>query len=118
MFLLLDGVEHECSNRFAGEREIPPGSCTFPTSIGQLALLVVLETLGPAERLAFVSHDMFAVPFDEIASIVGRSPAAVRQLASRARAAGCKERSGLPTPSHLPAGSGGCLPRCRSQWRL
>src|SRR5437899_3194046 len=49
------------------------------------ALLVVLETLAPAERLAFVLHDMFAVPFDEIATIVGRSPAAARQLASRAR---------------------------------
>src|SRR3954454_1287592 len=50
-----------------------------------LALLVVLDTLPPAERLAFVLHDMFAVPFDEIAPIVGRSPAAARQLASRAR---------------------------------
>ncbi len=50
-----------------------------------LALLVVLETLAPAERLAFVLHDMFAVPFDEIAPIVGRSPTAARQLASRAR---------------------------------
>jgi RNA polymerase sigma factor (sigma-70 family) len=50
-----------------------------------LALLVVLETLAPAERLAFVLHDMFAVPFEEIAAIVGRSPAAARQLASRAR---------------------------------
>jgi RNA polymerase sigma-70 factor (ECF subfamily) len=49
------------------------------------ALLVVLETLAPAERLAFVLHDMFAVPFEEIAPIVGRSPAAARQLASRAR---------------------------------
>jgi RNA polymerase sigma-70 factor (ECF subfamily) len=46
---------------------------------------LVLETLGPAERLAFVLHDMFAVPFDEIAPIVGRSPSAARQLASRAR---------------------------------
>jgi RNA polymerase sigma factor (sigma-70 family) len=53
-------------------------------SVG-LALLVVLETLAPAERLAFVLHDMFAVPFDEIAPIVGRSPTAARQLASRAR---------------------------------
>jgi RNA polymerase sigma factor (sigma-70 family) len=53
-------------------------------SVG-LALLVVLETLAPAERLAFVLHDMFAVPFDEIAPIVGKSPAAARQLASRAR---------------------------------
>jgi RNA polymerase sigma factor (sigma-70 family) len=50
-----------------------------------LALFVVLETLTPAERLAFVLHDMFAVPFDEIAPIVDRSPAAARQLASRAR---------------------------------
>ncbi|TDO47782.1 RNA polymerase sigma-70 factor (ECF subfamily) [Kribbella sp. VKM Ac-2527] len=53
-------------------------------SVG-LALLVVLETLTPAERLAFVLHDMFAVPFEEIAVIIGRSPAAARQLASRAR---------------------------------
>jgi RNA polymerase sigma factor (sigma-70 family) len=50
-----------------------------------LALLVVLDTLAPAERLAFVLHDMFAVPFDEIGAVVGRSPAAARQLASRAR---------------------------------
>ena len=49
------------------------------------ALLVVLETLAPAERLAFVLHDMFAVPFEEIAPIVDRSPTAARQLASRAR---------------------------------
>jgi RNA polymerase sigma factor (sigma-70 family) len=53
-------------------------------SVG-LALLVVLETLSPAERLAFVLHDVFAVPFDEIATILDRSPDAVRQLASRAR---------------------------------
>ncbi len=53
-------------------------------SVG-LALLVVLETLEPAERLTFVLHDMFAVPFDDIASILERSPAATRQLASRAR---------------------------------
>jgi RNA polymerase sigma-70 factor (ECF subfamily) len=53
-------------------------------SVG-LALLVVIETLAPAERVAFVLHDMFGVPFDEIAPIVGRSPAATRQLASRAR---------------------------------
>src|SRR5262249_22333794 len=50
-----------------------------------LALLVVLDTLAAAERLAFVLHDMFAVPFEEIADIVGRSPAAARQLASRGR---------------------------------
>jgi RNA polymerase sigma-70 factor (ECF subfamily) len=60
-----------------------------------VALLVVLETLTPAERLAFVLHDMFGVPFSEIAEIVGRSPEAVRQLASRARR---RVRSGAPTP--------------------
>jgi RNA polymerase sigma-70 factor (ECF subfamily) len=49
------------------------------------ALMIVLDTLTPAERLAFVLHDMFAVPFEEIAPIVGREPAAARQLASRAR---------------------------------
>jgi RNA polymerase sigma-70 factor, ECF subfamily len=62
----------------------PEHEALLADSVG-LALLVVLETLGPAERLAFVLHDMFAVPFDEIAPIVGRSPAAARQLASRAR---------------------------------
>ena len=50
-----------------------------------VALLVVLETLTPAERLAFVLHDMFGVPFEEIAPIVDRTPTAARQLASRAR---------------------------------
>jgi RNA polymerase sigma-70 factor (ECF subfamily) len=58
------------------------------------ALLVVLETLAPAERLAFVLHDMFAVPFEEIAPIVGRTPAAARQLASRAR----RRVQGSPPP--------------------
>ena len=62
----------------------PEHEALLADSVG-LALLVVLETLSPAERLAFVLHDMFAVPFDEIAPIVGRSPAAARQLASRAR---------------------------------
>jgi RNA polymerase sigma-70 factor (ECF subfamily) len=62
----------------------PEHEALLADSVG-LALLVVLETLSPAERLAFVLHDMFAVPFDEIAQIVGRSPEAARQLASRAR---------------------------------
>jgi RNA polymerase sigma factor (sigma-70 family) len=62
----------------------PEQQALLADSVG-LALLVVLETLSPAERLAFVLHDMFAVPFDEIAPVVGRSPAAARQLASRAR---------------------------------
>jgi RNA polymerase sigma factor (sigma-70 family) len=62
----------------------PEHEAVLADSIG-LALLVVLDTLTPAERLAFVLHDMFAMPFDEIAPIVARSPAAARQLASRAR---------------------------------
>ncbi|TCO51434.1 RNA polymerase sigma-70 factor (ECF subfamily) [Kribbella antiqua] len=67
-------------------------------SVG-LALLVVLETLTPAERLAFVLHDMFAVPFDDIAPIVGKSPAAARQLASRAR----RRVQGTPEPPDTDA---------------
>jgi RNA polymerase sigma-70 factor (ECF subfamily) len=62
----------------------PEDEAVLAESVG-LALLVVLDTLAPAERLAFVLHDMFAMPFEDIAPIVGRSPAAARQLASRAR---------------------------------
>jgi RNA polymerase sigma-70 factor (ECF subfamily) len=62
----------------------PEEEAALADSVG-LALLVVLDRLTPAERLAFVMHDMFAVPFEEIAPIVGRSPDAARQLASRAR---------------------------------
>src|SRR5213079_1166932 len=62
----------------------PEQEALLADSVG-LALLVVLDTLTPAERLAFVLHDMFAVPFDEIAEIVDRTPDATRQLASRAR---------------------------------
>jgi len=62
----------------------PEHEAILADSVG-LALLVVLETLSPPERLAFVLHDMFGVPFDEIAPIVDRSPDAARQLASRAR---------------------------------
>src|SRR5487761_1112258 len=62
----------------------PQDEAVLADSVG-LALLVVLDTLTPAERLAFVLHDMFAVPYEEIAPIVERSPAATRQLASRAR---------------------------------
>ncbi|MEV4452717.1 RNA polymerase sigma factor SigJ [Streptomyces mirabilis] len=66
------------------ERIDPEQEVLLADSVG-LALLVVLETLEPAERLAFVLHDMFAMPFDDIAPVVGRSSAATRQLASRAR---------------------------------
>jgi RNA polymerase sigma-70 factor, ECF subfamily len=62
----------------------PADEAVIAESIGA-ALLVVLDSLGPAERVAFVLHDIFAVGFDEVAEIVGRSPAAARQLASRAR---------------------------------
>lgn len=64
----------------------------------RFALLIVLETLSPAERLAFVLHDMFDLPFDEIAAVAGRTPAAVRQLASRAR----RRVRGSDTPAPDP----------------
>src|SRR3954468_7010115 len=70
----------------------PEHEALLADSVG-LALLIVLETLSPAERLAFVLHDMFAMPFDEIAPIVDRSPAATRQLASRARRRVQRERT-------------------------
>ncbi len=62
----------------------PEREAAFADSVG-LALLVVLQTLSPAERVAFVLHDMFDLPFEEIATVIGRSAAAARQLASRAR---------------------------------
>jgi RNA polymerase sigma factor (sigma-70 family) len=72
----------------------PEHEALLADSVG-LAMLVVLETLTPAERLAFVLHDMFAVPFEAIAPIVGRSPTAARQLASRARR---RVQGGAPAP--------------------
>jgi RNA polymerase sigma factor (sigma-70 family) len=68
----------------APENLTPEEEAVLADTMGP-ALLVVLDTLTPSERLAFVLHDLFAVPFDEVAPIVGRSPAAARQLASRAR---------------------------------
>ena len=96
----------------------PEQEALLADSVG-LALLVVLETLAPSERLAFVLHDMFGVPFDEIAPIVGRTPDAARQLASRAQAPcpGATRRAPTPTsrgnarsstrssPPHAPATS-------------
>jgi RNA polymerase sigma-70 factor (ECF subfamily) len=76
----------------------PEHEALLADSVG-LALLVVLETLTPAERLAFVLHDMFAVPFDEIATIVERSPETTRQLASRAR----RRVRGAPVPDADPS---------------
>jgi RNA polymerase sigma-70 factor (ECF subfamily) len=72
----------------------PEHEALLADSVG-LALLVVIETLGPAERLAFILHDMFGVPFEEIAPIVDRSPEAARQLASRARR---RVRGAAPAP--------------------
>jgi RNA polymerase sigma factor (sigma-70 family) len=72
----------------------PEHEALLADSVG-LALFVVLDTLAPAERLAFVLHDMFGVPFDEIAQIVGRTPTAARQLASRARR---RVHGAAPTP--------------------
>ena len=77
-------IESVAPHALAGAPRDPEHEALLADSVG-LALLVVLDMLDPAERLAFVLHDMFAVPFDDIARIVGRSPAAVRQLASRAR---------------------------------
>jgi RNA polymerase sigma-70 factor, ECF subfamily len=76
----------------------PEQAILLADSVG-LALLLILETLAPDERLAFVLHDMFAVPFDEIAPIVGRSPAAARQLASRARR---RVQGSVPVPDADP----------------
>ena len=75
------------------ESDDPEDEALLADSVG-LALLVVLDTLTPAERLAFVLHDMFAVPFDEIGAILERSPDAARQLASRAR----RRVRGAPAP--------------------
>ena len=77
-------ADHGRRTRGAEEVVDPEHEAQLADSVG-LALLVVLEALAPAERLAFVLHDMFAVPFEEIAPIVGRSATASRQLASRAR---------------------------------
>ena len=74
--------------------QAPDGSFRLLADSVGVALLVVLDTLTPAERLAFVLHDLFALPFDEIGSIVGRSPAAAKQLASRAR----RRVRGSPAP--------------------
>ncbi|GAA0394506.1 RNA polymerase sigma factor SigJ [Streptomyces luteireticuli] len=72
----------------------PEQQALLADSVG-LAMLVVLETMSPAERVAFVLHDLFAVPFEEIAPLIDRTPAATRQLASRARR---RVRDGAPAP--------------------
>jgi RNA polymerase sigma-70 factor (ECF subfamily) len=77
-------MAEDAAERFASEENDAEGELQFTDSIG-IALLIVLETLSPAERVAFVLHDMFNLSFDDIAPIVNRSPVAARQLASRAR---------------------------------
>lgn len=78
------GAQPALADTTAARQRDPEHEAVLADSVG-LALLVVLERLNPAERLAFVLHDMFAVSFEEIGQIVGRSPTAARQLASRAR---------------------------------
>jgi RNA polymerase sigma-70 factor (ECF subfamily) len=84
----------------------PEGEAVLADSVGA-ALLVVLDTLAPAERLAFVLHDLFAMPFDEIGTVLGRSPAAARQLASRARRRVQGVGSDEPDPDAAGVESGG-----------
>lgn len=88
------------ANAGGGAWDADPEHAALLTDSVGLALLVVLDTLDPAERLAFVLHDMFAVPFADIASVLGRSPAATRQLASRARR---RVRQEAPAPEDDPA---------------
>jgi RNA polymerase sigma factor (sigma-70 family) len=73
----------------------PEAQAVFADAVG-IALVVVLDRLGPAERLAFMLHDVFGLPFDEVGAVVGRSPAAARQLASRAR----RRVQGTPKDGH------------------
>ncbi|MEV6826575.1 sigma-70 family RNA polymerase sigma factor [Amycolatopsis sp. NPDC051102] len=80
------------------DRRDPGQEAELADTVG-LALLVVLDALGPAERVAFVLHDMFAVPFDEIAPVIGKTPAATRQLASRARR---RVKGGAAVDADLP----------------
>src|SRR6266545_657087 len=76
---------HALEPNATGAEALDPEQEALMTDSVGLALLVVLDKLAPAQRVAFVLHDVFAMPFDDIAAVVGRSPAAVRQLASRAR---------------------------------
>jgi hypothetical protein len=94
------------------ENGIDPEHEVLPADSVGLALLVVLETLAPAERLAFVFHDMFAVPFDEIAPIVGRSPARGKAAREPRTPPGAGNGHGSRRRSHQPARSCRRLPCC------
>jgi RNA polymerase sigma-70 factor (ECF subfamily) len=107
----LPGQQMSAGSQLPGPDGDPEQEAILADSVGR-ALLVVLDRLGPAERIAFVLHDMFAVPFDEIAPVVGRTPVATKKLASRAR----HRVQGTPTvkwrgTGPAPAGGRG-LPRC------
>ncbi|MBB5120551.1 RNA polymerase sigma 70 [Streptomyces eurocidicus] len=95
-----DPLETRFADPTVGEEsgDDPEREALTADSVG-VALLVVLDTLTPAERLSFVLHDMFAVPFDEIAPMIERTPAATRQLASRARR---RVKGGTPAPAPDP----------------
>jgi RNA polymerase sigma factor (sigma-70 family) len=99
-----DPIGTDTSHADAGGTD-PEQEVVLADSVG-LALLVVLDTLTPAERLAFVLHDMFALPFDEIAPVVDRSPAAARQLASRARRRVQEADAPAGAGADAPAGAG------------
>ncbi len=90
-----DGATHTSGTGTAGATPDPEDEAVLADSVG-LALLVVLDTLTPPERLAFVLHDMFALSFAEVGAVLDRSPAAARQLASRAR----RRVRGAPSPDH------------------
>lgn len=94
-----DPLDVHVPDPVVGTGDDPVEQAMLADAVG-LALQVVLDSLDPAERLALVLHDMFAVPFDAIAPIVGRSPAATRQLASRARR---RVRDEAPAPERDPA---------------
>jgi RNA polymerase sigma factor (sigma-70 family) len=92
-----ESMAPDLPERIADPRIDPEQQVVLADAVGQ-ALLVVLETLAPAERVAFVLHDMFDLPFDDIAPIVGRTPTAARQLASRAR----RRVQGVEPPAARP----------------
>jgi RNA polymerase sigma factor (sigma-70 family) len=97
--------------------EDPADQAALADSVG-LALLVVLDTLSPAERLAFVLHDIFAVPFEEIGGILERSPAAAKQLASRARQRLRAAPARDPLSASAPGGGPAAGARLARQWAV
>ena len=105
--------EHDADADLADVDADPVHDAVLADQVGT-ALQVVLDTLSPAERLAFVLHDLFALPFDEVGSVMGRSSAAVRQLASRGRRrvqSGDDEQTDGPRRAAYPARGGRGVPR-------